>query len=245
MSFLTAEWRKLIFVNFSIDERVLEDHIPAGTELDLWEGKCYISLVGMMFHNTRLLGVKVPFHKNFEEVNLRFYVKRLENGIHKKGVVFLKEIVPKPALTFVAKSIYNENYETLPMDHSWLVDDEKSTIEYQWEKNDKWNAMKVSALANKSKIVGGSETDFIIERYWGYAHVNDKKSIEYEVRHPRWEMYDVLDHEIDVDFGSVYGEKFHFLSSAKQISVMLAEGSEVSIEGRRTISLSSRTLKST
>ena len=104
MSFLNAEWRKLAIANYVIDPRVLEKYVPPGTELDLWQDKCYVSLIGFMFLNTRLLGFKIPFHSNFEEVNLRFYVRRFENNAWKRGVVFIKEIVPKPALTFVANN---------------------------------------------------------------------------------------------------------------------------------------------
>ena len=117
MSFLKAEWRKLAFANYVVNPEILTKYIPYGTELDLWNDKCYVSLIGFMFLNTKLLGIKIPFHTNFEEVNLRFYVKRFDNGSWKRGVVFIKEIVPKSALTFVANSVYNENYETLPMRH--------------------------------------------------------------------------------------------------------------------------------
>ena len=119
MSFLNAEWRKLVLVNYCIEASVLKKHVPFGTELDIREGKCYVSLVGFMFVNTKLLGVKVPFHINFEEVNLRFYVKRKAHNEWRRGVVFIKEIVPKPMLTFVANTVYKEHYETLPMKHSW------------------------------------------------------------------------------------------------------------------------------
>ena len=110
MSFLTAEWRKLAIANYVIDQRVLAPYIPVGTELDLWNGNCYVSLIGFLFKNTRLLGFSIPFHANFEEVNLRFYVKRKDGEGWKRGVVFIKEIVPKFALSVVANVVYNENY---------------------------------------------------------------------------------------------------------------------------------------
>ena len=119
MSFLKAEWRKLAIANYEIDQSLLSEFLPFGTELDLWNDRCYVSLVGFMFKNTRLLGFKIPYHINFEEVNLRFYVKRFENNEWRRGVVFIKEIVPKRALTLVANTIYYENYETMPMTHSW------------------------------------------------------------------------------------------------------------------------------
>ena len=41
---------------------------------------CYVSLVGFMFKNTRLLNIPIPFHTDFEEVNLRFYVKHFDGN---------------------------------------------------------------------------------------------------------------------------------------------------------------------
>ncbi|MBT8255930.1 MAG: DUF2071 domain-containing protein, partial [Bacteroidia bacterium] len=110
MSFLKAEWRKLILVNYVVDPKILEPYIPNDTQLDLWQDKCYVSLVGFMFQNTKLLGVKVPGHVNFEEVNLRFYVKRKVGNEWRRGVVFIKELVPKWALSFVANTVYGESY---------------------------------------------------------------------------------------------------------------------------------------
>jgi uncharacterized protein YqjF (DUF2071 family) len=235
MSFLTAEWRKLAFANYVIDKEVLAKYVPFGTELDLWEGKCFVSLVGFMFKNTKLLGIKVPYHVNFEEVNLRFYVKRFENGEWKRGVVFIKEIVPKRALTFVANTVYNENYETLPMKHIWQENKNYQTVGYDWEKANKKNSFKIQASKNKSEIILNSETEFITEHYWGYAKVNDKMSNEYEVTHPKWPIYEILDYKIDADFGLIYGSDFEFLNLRKPDSVMLAEGSEITVENKKTI----------
>src|SRR4051812_45506678 len=108
--FLQAEWRKLAMANYAVDPAVLKRHLPYKTELHLWNDTCYVSLVGFRFVNTRLRGFRVPFHINFEEVNLRFYVRYKDGDQWKRGVVFMKEIVPKPALTFVANAFYKENY---------------------------------------------------------------------------------------------------------------------------------------
>jgi len=235
MSFLKAEWRKLAIANYIIDKEILAKYIPAGTELDLWKGNCYVSLIGFMFINTRLLGVKIPFHTNFEEANLRFYVKRFENGEWKRGVVFIKEIVPKPALTFVANTVYNENYETLPMKHLWQAENDFRIIQYQWKKNNKWNSFRIKASKDSHPITLNSETEFITEHYWGYAKVNEEKTNEYEVTHPKWEVYPVIDYEIDVHFGEVYGREFEFLNTIAPASVMLAEGSEITVENKKTL----------
>ncbi|MCE7991670.1 MAG: DUF2071 domain-containing protein [Roseivirga sp.] len=236
MSFLKAEWRKLALVNYSIDPDILKPYLPYGTELDLWNDHAYVSLVGFMFLNTRMLGMKIPFHINFEEVNLRFYVKRKEAGEWKRGVVFIKEIVPKPALTFVANTVYGENYETMPMKHVWLEKESALEVSYQWKKSSKWHSFSVNASTECKDIAAGSETEFITEHYWGYAQVNGSRSNEYEVTHPRWQAYEVRSFDVDVDFGAVYGEAFDFLSKEKPLSVMLAEGSEITVESKRVIS---------
>jgi uncharacterized protein YqjF (DUF2071 family) len=235
MSFLKAEWRKLALANYVIDKNLLVKYLPAGTELDLWNGNCYVSLVGFLFVNTKLLGIKIPFHSHFEEVNLRFYVKRLEDGEWKRGVVFVKEIVPKRALSFVANAVYKENYETLPMKHYWGSENGKRIVRYKWKKNKEWNSIEIEASIESVKIEPNSEIEFITEHYWGYAKVNEKKSNEYEVTHPKWEVYNVTDYEINVDFGAVYGAEFEVLNTVSPNSVMLAEGSEITVEGKRTI----------
>ena len=235
MSFLNAEWRKLAFANYRIDPSVLEAHVPPGTELDLWNGQCYISLIGFMFTNTKLLGFKIPFHTTFEEVNLRFYVKRLDRGVWKRGVVFIKEIVPKPALSFVANTIYKEHYETLRMRHQWDESAMERTVKYQWRKKKQWQSFQVVADLNASEIEEDSETEFITEHYWGYAKINEEYSNEYEVTHPRWRQYRVKSYEIDTDFALVYGEEFAFLNAISPASVMLAEGSEITVEGKKKI----------
>ena len=237
MSFLKAEWRKLAIANYAIDQSILSDYLPAGTKLDLWEGKCYVSLVGFKFVNTRLMGIKIPFHTDFEEVNLRFYVKSHVEGEWKRGVVFIKEIVPKRALSFVANTIYKEHYETMPMEHSWKELDDHRVVEYRWKKRGKWNSIKVEATLDKVKLAAGGKTEFITEHYWGYAKVNKRRTNEYEVTHPRWECYRIKDYEIDIDFGAVYGKTFSFMNSQKPDSVMLAEGSEITVEGKRKLEI--------
>jgi uncharacterized protein len=235
MSFLKAEWRKLAIANYEVDSSLLREFVPYGTELDLWNNKCYVSLVGFMFLNTKLLGIKIPFHIDFEEVNLRFYVKRLEDNEWKRGVVFIKEIVPRPALTIVANTIYSENYETLPMKHIWKESENERLVEYSWRKNNKWHTFQVRASNKGKEIEQNSETEFITEHYWGYAKVSRDKTNEYEVTHPKWSSYEVMDYAIDVNFGEIYGAEFGFLNIQRPVSVMLAEGSEISVENKKRI----------
>jgi uncharacterized protein len=233
-TFLQAEWRKLAMANYSVDTKLLGNYLPPKTEIDLWNDVCYVSLVGFIFKDTKVKGLKIPFHTNFEEVNLRFYVRYKDNGEWKRGVVFVKEIVPKPALTFVANRVYKENYETMPMSHSWTTSDDNLTVEYKWKKG-RWNSMKVIADKKASLIKSDSEEEFITEHYWGYTKISNERTSEYGVEHPKWEVYQTKDYSIDVDFANIYGQEFDFLATEKPKSVFLAEGSEIKVKDGRQI----------
>ncbi|MCU0351938.1 MAG: DUF2071 domain-containing protein [Flavobacterium sp.] len=235
MSFLTANWKNLALINYAIHPEILEKHVPKGTELDVWNGKCYVSLVGFMFENVKILGMKIPFHVNFEEVNLRFYVKRFENGEWKRGVVFIKEIVPKYALSFVANTVYKEHYQTLPMRHSVKEDDDSFEFVYEWKVQDKWQTILVETEKNETPIEVGSEAEFITEHYFGYTKVNNETTYEYEVQHPRWNQLKVTDFRVHVDFEAVYGWEFGFLNQQQPTSVLLAVGSEISVENKKKL----------
>lgn len=236
MPFLTAEWKNLILVNYEMPPSLLEKYLPFGTELDLWNGKCYVSVVGFLFVNTRLLGIRIPYHTTFEEVNLRFYVRRKVDGQWRRGVVFIKEIVPKPAITFVANTVYKENYQTLPMKHLWSGDSSFISVEYQWRLSGGWQFIKVIANKQPSVIEEGSEAEFITEHYWGYAKVSEKKTNEYEVTHPRWLQHEVIEYSSHIDFQTNYGLNFEFLNREKPISILLAEGSNITVKGKNTFS---------
>lgn len=237
MSFLTAEWRKLAMANYEVDPAVLQKYIPAGTELDFWNGTCYVSLVGFMFVNTRVLGIPIPFHRNFEEVNLRFYVRYKEKEEWKRGVVFIKEIVPKPAITFVANTLYKEHYQTMKMSHDWQHQEDHLTVWYAWMRRGEANSFMVKTGAKPRTIEAGSEAEFITEHYWGYTRASATSTFAYEVRHPRWEVYDVMSYDIQVNFRSVYGDEFAGLGEMQPQSVMLAEGSEISVESKSSLLL--------
>lgn len=235
MDFLKAEWRKLAIANFEVDPTILEKYLPNKTELDIWEGKCYVSLVGFMFQNTKLLGFPIPFHRHFEEVNLRFYVKYFDNSEWKRGVVFIKEIVPKHALTFVANTVYKEHYETMKMKHFWKHTSEHLQVEYAWKTKKHNSLFKVKASGVPQEIEENSKAEFITEHYWGYTRVDEETTYEYEVTHPRWQVYEVSNFKVAVDFAAVYGSEFECLNHQTPTSVMLAEGSEIAVKNKRRI----------
>jgi len=229
-TFLTAEWRKLIMAQYEVAPATLAPWLPAGIELDLYQGRCYVSLVGFLFDRVRVLGLPIPFHTRFEEVNLRFYVARTApDGTRKRGVVFIREFVPRAAITFIANSLYEEPYATLPMRHSIATTPDALTISYSWRHNKTWHSLAVEASPNSQPIEFGSVEEFITEHYWGYTKRSSGRASEYGVQHPRWVVYPVQKFEIEVDFGALYGPAFASLNGLAPASILLAEGSEVTV----------------
>ena len=225
--FLTAEWKNLVMANYEVEPSLLHDFVPHGTELDYFNSKCYVSLVGFMFLDTKILAVHIPFHVNFEEVNLRFYVKYKDDNEWKRGVTFIKEIVPKFFIELVANNLYSENYDSMPMRNELNISGDYIKVGYFWKPKEDEYYFKASAEKNSFLASEGSEEEFITEHYWGYTKVSDSKTSEYEVEHPKWNLHNINDFEINCDFGKLYGARFSFLNNLKPSSIFLAEGSEV------------------
>ena len=222
--------------NYVVPKETLLPYVPNKTELDFYKDETYVSLVGFMFLNTRIKGFSIPHHTNFEEVNLRFYVKHNDGGNWKRGTVFIKEIVPKPAISFVANKLYNEKYTTMKMKHFHVEKNNFIETCYEWEYKNKWNKLKAVCHKKSLPMRINSQEEFIAEHYWGYSKYNDNKTYEYEVWHPRWEIFQVSDYIIDCDFKEIYGNEFSFLKETKPSSVFMAKGSEIRIHNKTTLS---------
>ncbi|HZH34640.1 MAG TPA: DUF2071 domain-containing protein [Pyrinomonadaceae bacterium] len=223
--FLTARWQDLIMANYLVSPEILQNLVPCGTELDFWEGECYASLVAFKFIDTAVLGFRVPFHINFEEINLRFYVRREIAGETRRGVVFVKEIVPRRAICFVANALYGEKYEAWRTGHKQT----ETSLAYFWSKGGCNNQIAVKFGENSGVPETDSHGEFIIEHYWGYTKRGTNRTDEYKVEHPKWELKAVKNAEIAVDFGATYGREFAFLNKEEPRSILLAEGSPISV----------------
>lgn len=211
--------------NYAVEPSLLENRVPPGMTLDFHDGKCFVSLVAFMFLDTRVLKIPVPFHVNFEEVNLRFYVKRETENETRRGVVFVKEIVPRLAIATVARVFYGEPYEAWKMSHQKTSDE----LIYVWWKRDAAHHVKIKIGENMGVPAENSHGEFIIEHYWGYTKRSAARTDEYKVEHPKWELFDVKNYEIKTDFGKLYGAEFAFLNDAKPNSIFMAKGSPVSV----------------
>ncbi|MGE3191394.1 MAG: DUF2071 domain-containing protein, partial [Vicinamibacterales bacterium] len=205
--FLTARWEDLVLVNYACPAGILEPLVPEGTVLDPWQGEAIVSLVGFMFRDTRLGGLPVPFHRTFEEVNLRFYVRRTTPaGETRRGVVFVRELVPRPAIAAVARWVYNEPYLAVPMSHrSSLAAATGGEVEYAWRHGG--GACRLAATVAGSAAVPrpGDEAEFITEHYWGYTRQRDGGTLEYQVEHPRWRTWTAVSAGFWGDGAALYG----------------------------------------
>jgi uncharacterized protein YqjF (DUF2071 family) len=229
--FLRARWRWLLMLNYRIDPEVLRPLVPRGTELDLWRGNAYVSMVGFRFLDTRVKGCRIPFHVNFDEVNLRFYVRRFDGSRWRRGVVFVKEIVPRWAIAFVARTIYNENYVALKMrSRLELPEGGKSgSLEYAWKAHRNWHRMGAKFDGEANPVAPDSEEFFITEHYWGYSRQQDGSTMEYQVEHPPWKVWDASETKCECDVERLYGERFVSCLAAQPTSAFVAEGSDVSV----------------
>lgn len=221
--------------NYEIAPSAVQPFVPAGTELDFFGARCLVSIVGFQFLDTRLLGIPVPFHRHFDEVNLRLYVRRDVGGEIRRGVVFVKEIVPRPALAWVANAVYNEKYVAMPMSHDDRLSEPARTITYAWKHEGRWSRIHAEVDGELFQPDDTSEEAFITEHYWGYTAQRDGSTLEYRVEHPRWKVWKTKRAELDCDAGALYGEIFRGCLAAAPVSCFVADGSEVSVGRGRVI----------
>src|SRR6266566_13566 len=229
--FLTANWRYLAMLNFAVDPKILASHVPAGTRLDFHNDKTYLSVVGFLFYHTIVCGLPIPRHLNFEEVNLRFYVRKKSADTWRRGVVFARELIPRRAIALVARAFYGEPYVALPMRHGIVDDGARISAEYSWRRGQKWESLKVSGTGEAQSIPAGSHAEFITEHHWGYTRVQAGCS-EYRVEHPRWKMWNANSFEFCADVATLYGEEFVETLVSPPRSAFIMNGSPITVQRR-------------
>ena len=229
--FLTARWRYLAMLNYPVAPEVVEPFVPRGTELDFWQGRTYVSVVGFLFLDTRVWGMGIPYHRDFEEVNLRFYVRRQGPEGWRRGVVFVKEIVPRLAIATTARLLYGEKYVALPMRHSITGDPTRGGmyVTYGWRRRGRWNGLGAVVSGAPKEAAPGSEEEFITEHYWGYSALRGGGCMEYRVEHPRWRVWQLERPVLDCDVAALYGQRFVETLAGEPSSAFLADGSEVTV----------------
>lgn len=228
-TFLKAQWVNLLMLNYEVEPEILRPYLPAYTELDLWQGKALVSMVGFLFNDTRVLGIKWPLHINFEEVNLRFYVRHFDSKEWKRGAVFVSEIVPKRMIALIANNLYREHYSAMPMRHSIIPSEETIHYNYEWKRKGQWNKLGGDVSHRFEPIQYGSPEEFIFEHYWGYNIWSEKVTMEYRVEHIPWEVAQVANPVFEADIAGLYSEAFVPYLTAKPYSAFFAKGSDISV----------------
>ena len=222
-------------LNYAIDPALARPFVPHGTQLDSFEGKTYMSLVGLRFVRTKIFGsMAIPFHANFDEINLRIYVRRMDNGKARRGVMFIREIVSLPAVTFIARLVYGENYMSLPLTHSIAMDSQGGSIEYRWNSKEQLFRLSAKTVNGPARFVDGSLEQFITEHYWGYTPQSDGSSLEYHVSHDPWHIWRADEARFEGDAAHLYGADFGRVLARPPESAFIADGSPVLVyRGRR------------
>jgi uncharacterized protein len=233
--FLRARWEDLIIASYTVDPRMLEERLPPGTELDLFEGQAACSLVGFRFLDTRVLGINWPGYRDFPEINLRFYVREIASG--RRGVVFVRELVKHRFVAWVARGLYNEPYVHAQIAQDVSKGNQQRSVEYSFQLGSAHGSMQVVADDEPLMPTEDSKEHWFKEHQWGFGTTRSGKQIRYEVQHPFWRCYPVQSSNIDVDWGGIYGNEWASMADASPISVVLAEGSEVQVYGAQTIAL--------
>jgi uncharacterized protein YqjF (DUF2071 family) len=225
-TFLTAEWKDLVNITFAVDPALLAEHLPKGLGLDTIEGKAFVSLVAFRFHNIRLKGIKIPFHHSFPEINLRYYVYNKDG---RRGVVFIKEFVPQYFVAAVARSVYNEPYETIPMSSEthWSED----TISTQHTFGPGYR-LELKAENKPVTPSNNSAEHFFKEHQFGFGKDKNGNTLMYEVEHPVWEIFPVKKYDLKLDFGKAFGKKWELLNNTAPYNVLFAKGSEIIVRGK-------------
>ena len=228
--FLSAEWRDLVMLNYAVEPNLLAAYVPRDTKLDSFNGTTYVSLVGFRFLRTKLFGfLTVPFHSNFDEVNLRFYVRRQESDGIRRGVVFISEIVPRMAIARIARTVYGENYVSYPMRHSIERNGPRVRAAYQWRLNREWCRLRAESSCSPAHPSEGSLNQFITEHYWGYTARPNRASLEYHVSHVPWRVWTAGAASFEGDASALYGPTFAEVLRRSPDSAFIAEGSPVLI----------------
>ncbi len=226
IAFLSARWERLILLTYDVDPALLADHLPPGLIADTIDGRAFVSLVAFDFLNTRVLGIPWPGYRDFPEVNLRFYVRHPDG---RRGVVFIREYVPKTLIALLAKWLYNEPYQAAPMNSNWKEEESFFQLQHELRIGGSIQRLQVELGCKPEMSQEDSLDHFFKEHSWGFGQTRSGRLLEYQVWHPLWETLPVKNVHLDWDWGLIYGEKWDFLADQQPFHKAFAVGSEIRV----------------
>ncbi|MFA7383633.1 MAG: DUF2071 domain-containing protein [Desulfurivibrionaceae bacterium] len=229
MPFLTAQLSRLILLNYEVNPSLLAPRLPTYTELDFYDHRAFVSLIGLHFSKPRIYGLPLPFYREYAQVNLRFYVRRrIERGNWRRGVVFIGQIVPHLPVAWAARSLFHENAVARNMDEANLSQSRNAmTTEYGWRSGGQRYFIRAVYPDHPVLPEPGTVEEFLLERYWGYTRQQDGGCLEYRFSHPPWRICKAVEAETSPGLGDFYGPPFAGLFGKQPNSAFAANGSEV------------------
>jgi hypothetical protein len=149
----------------------------------------------------------------------------------RRGVAFVRELVPRAAIALVARLAYNEPYLAVPMRSRTpaVPVESPGRLVYEWRTGGRWQRVAAGTSGVPTLPSPDSEAAFIAEHYWGYTRQRDGGTVEYEVRHPAWRVWPAESPELDVDVAGLYGHAFTRALAGPPTSAFVAEGSPVTV----------------
>ena len=224
---LEGQVHHAVFASFDVDPRALETLVPAGTELDTWEGRTLVSLVAFEMTDNRLLGLPLTFARSYDQINLRFYVRHRCDGEVRSGVVFLKELLPVPALVAGARLLYRENYERQPVSARVRPPEQERAgrVVYRWRRHDQLHRLAVDFAPPLALPEEGTLEHFLADRHWGYVSLADGSTREYRVDHTPWRIWPAQAARLSQATAASFGARFERWFARDPSSAFVAEGS--------------------
>jgi uncharacterized protein len=239
--FLTARWLDLALVTYRIPADVLTAALGGSQPLDIPlepdrlpgdpADVAYASLVAFRFLETRVKGIAVPLHTDFPEVNLRVYVRTRE-ATPRRGVMFIREFVPRRAIVTVANLLYHEHYRAVPMRIEAVdLGETRRRVACSISLGEREHRIALTGGRPPVTPTPDSLEHFFKEHTWGFGRTPEGRTLVYRVDHPIWDAYPTVieDLELDVDFGELYGHPWELLDGRDPFHVAYAVGSEISV----------------
>ena len=231
---ITLDWQHLLTATWAVHPSLLAPMVPARAILDLWNGDALLSLVGMRAVNVRVSGLPVPLHQDFDQISMRFCVRREVAGETRRGLVFVKQIVPSASMTLVDRLLYHANYVNAPTRHD-IEPGEQGWTSYEWLVGERWN--RFSAVRAGAAVAPAEQSieEFISHRPWAYSRQADGSTLESCAEHPRWEVWPAQEMLLDCDVAPLFGVEYVPVFASQPIATFVAVGSTVALNTPRRV----------